>query len=223
MADTNIFLCFFTNINTEVFNISLIFFTYCIISFITSHEFFEKDKKLKIIFNKESFFSSFIALLLSPLFFKSIGNDLLKNILLNKYSSYDYMLFISYVTVISLAGKKVISSVLANLNLNEVNKKIKKQQKSIDVQEEIQNEIVIKSIEDDEDSNKNINGNINEILCSLVNYNHIIEVNNENIESLKKLHKQRYISPYSNIDIGNVKFSITRLGRKYFEILNKKD
>jgi len=210
-------------ISCKAIDFIIILLTYITISFLTAYYNFYKDNNSTGLI-KKSFLSSFVALLLTPLFFESIGNDLLKRILTESYSFYDYILFAAYATIISLAGKKIIDNMLTNLNLNDVEKKIEEQKEKQEEQESIQEDIILKQINYDFEENEGSELRlIFNILTSISSSSReSISVNESNINLIEKLHKQRYINTYGKVVTGDLHCSITRLGKKYLEEVSLK-
>jgi hypothetical protein len=170
---------------------------------------------------KKSFFSSFLALLLTPLFFESIGNNLLKEILDGSCKPYDYMLFTSYATIISLAGRKVIENTLANFNLNDIKEKVENQGSELKEQKDIQKDIIEKQVISDIllDSNPDL---FIDFLLSIKGYQEkLIDINSKNIEMIRDLEKKRYINLFGELKIGNIHCSITKIGIIYLDEINR--
>lgn len=195
--------------------IFLIFSVYFFISFLTS-KYTKKSEDENV---NKSIISSLIALLLTPLFFKSIGNDLLERILGKNYNHFDVMLFLSYATIISLAGKKVIDNILTNFNLKDIEEKLDEQSEKQENIMEIQNDIIsvqVKNDLKDQDDNEK-----NEILSILKliskSKRQSIELNSTNSDIIKKLETQKCINIYGSFNENNVSCSITKIGLEYIK------
>ncbi len=201
---------------------------YVFIVLTVSYYFYITQPKQKLIKFRQIVLPSIVAVMILPLFFKSVGNPILDTILSGKADGKIIFFELSaYVAIAVLASKKIIDSTLDSLNLNTVKGIIKDNQKKIIDHDKNQELIISKQVYDDGQELDSEQKKIYLEILSEFNSDkkakiHIKDANYK--KHILDLENKRYINIFNNTeDEKYIYCTITKIGKEYLKQEKDKD